>query len=286
MSIYEMVTDRIIQKLQEGTVPWKKCWKSHASYAYNRVSKRPYSFLNQMLLSKNGEYASFKQWKELGGHVKQGEKGEIVVFWKFFEKKIEKDEKDEEGDQKTSKMIPMLRYYTVFHISQVEGVEPLPDDSMELEEDTIFEPIDDAEILKMEYLSREGIELEESEYTEAFYCPGTDKIEVPAGERFGKPEEYYATLFHEMVHSTGHPNRLNRDLSGRFGSKRYAAEELVAELGSSFLLASTGIGTEELSDNSASYIQSWISHLRNDPKMIVIASGKAEKAIKFIENVA
>lgn len=248
MNIYEMVTNRIIEKLKEGIIPWRKCWNSAVPYAYNRVSKRPYSFLNQMLLSKYGEYASFKQWQELGGKVRRGEKGEIVVFWKF----LEKTKETEDGESVVA--IPILKYHTVFHISQVEGVQPL--EKLEYEyEDRVFEFIDDAEDIKNAYITREGINLEENRFTEACYRTEIDKIEVPAGKRFTKPEEYYAVLFHEIVHSTGHPTRLDRDISEKFGSKKYAAEELVAEIGSSFLLSRTGIETKATFDNSAAYIQ-------------------------------
>lgn len=278
MNVYEMVTDRILEKLKEGKIPWKKCWKSASSYAYNRVSKKPYSLLNQLLLSKNGEYASFKQWKKLGGHIKKGAKGEIVVFWKWLKK-----EKEDENGESTLERIPVLKYYTVFHISQVEGVDPLEKEDLSV---SLFESIECAEEIKEDYLNREHIAFEENKFTEASYSPANDKIEVPTGERFQKPEEYYATLFHEMVHSTGHPSRLNRDLSGRFGSKKYAAEELVAEIGSAILLSQTGIETDATFENSTAYVQSWIAHLKNDSRMIVLASGKAEKAVNFIENVA
>lgn len=266
MNVYEMVTDRILEKLKKGKIPWKKCWKSASSYAYNRVSKKPYSLLNQLLLSKNGEYASFKR------------------NWVVTLRKVQKVRLLSFGNgESTLERIPVLKYYTVFHISQVEGVAPLEKEDLSV---SLFESIECAEEIKEDYLNREHIAFEENEFTEASYSPANDKIEVPTGERFQKPEEYYATLFHEMVHSTGHPSRLNRDLSGRFGSKKYAAEELVAEIGSAILLSQTGIETDATFENSTAYVQSWITHLKNASRMIVLASGKAEKAVNFIENVA
>ncbi len=120
-SIYEMVTDRIINQLEQGVIPWQKPWTGVRSGAYNRISKKSYSLLNQMLLQHDGEYATFKQWQDLGGHVRKGEKSEIVTFWK-----IQPVEEEQEDGTKVVKQIPLLRYFNVFHISQVNGVEPLP----------------------------------------------------------------------------------------------------------------------------------------------------------------
>lgn len=119
MDIYKMVTDRILKQLEKGVVPWKKPWVYSGAGAFNRISNKPYSLCNQLLLQHEGEYATFNQWKELGGHVKKGEKSEMIVFWKLQEK-IE----EEDGKEKI-KQIPVLRYYNVFHISQVDNICPL-----------------------------------------------------------------------------------------------------------------------------------------------------------------
>ena len=119
--VYEMVTDRIIAELEKGNIPWKRPWTGVRSGAYNRITKKPYSIINQILLKYSGEYATFKQWSELGGHIKKGEKSEIVVFWKIYQK----EETNEETGEKEVRKIPVLKYYNVFHISQVEGVKPL-----------------------------------------------------------------------------------------------------------------------------------------------------------------
>ena len=118
-NVYEMVTDRIIEQLEKGIIPWQRPWTGVRDGAYNRVSNKPYSLLNQMLLLHDGEYATFKQWTELGGHIKKGEKSEIIVFWK-----IQPIEEEKEDGTKAIKQLPILRYYNVFHISQVEGIEP------------------------------------------------------------------------------------------------------------------------------------------------------------------
>lgn len=273
-NVYEMVTNRIIDQLSKGEIPWHKPWHGINSGAYNRVSKKPYSLMNQMLLSHDGEYATYKQWQDMGGQVRKGEKAEIVVFWKMI--KVE-DEKDGETREKN---IPMLRYYSVFHVSQVDGVEPLDIDAVE------HEPIAEAEKIKTDYMEREGIEIKEIFSNDAFYSPMGDFINIPSKEQYTDINEFYSTMFHEMTHSTGAETRLNRfnknEKLAKFGSEDYSKEELVAELGASFLMNSVGIETPKTFKNSAAYIQSWLNVLKNDPKMIVSAAGKAEKAVEFI----
>ena len=274
-NVYEMVTTRIIAELEKGIIPWQKPWTGIRSEAYNRVSKKPYSIINQMLLKHTGEYATFKQWQDLGGHVKKGEKSEIVVFWKIFEK----EEADKETGEKEVKKIPMLRYYNVFHISQVDGVEPLMLPFAEVE------PIEAADKIITEYIEREHITFEECASNEAFYSPSRDRVVVPMKEQYKHINEYYSTTFHELTHSTGHKNRLDRLHTGAdaaFGSETYSKEELVAEIGSASLMNLLGIETIKTFRNSAAYIQSWLKVLKSDNKFIVSASSKAEKAVNYI----
>ena len=274
--IYEMITDRIIEHLENGVVAWQKPWTGVHDGAYNRISNKPYSLLNQMLLSKTGEYASFKQWTELGGHIKKGEKAEIVTFWK-----IQPIEEENEDGEKVIKQIPLLRYYNVFHISQVEGVEPKSIDLNELQ------PIEEAERIKTEYMQREHIKILEKVTDKAFYSPSLDYIQVPCKEQYQNIEEFYSTLFHEMTHSTGHKVRLDReDVKDcmYFGSENYSKEELCAELGSAFLINKLGIASSKSFTNSTAYIQSWLRVLKNDKKFIISASSRAEKAVKYILN--
>ena len=274
--IYEMVTNRIIEQLEKGYIPWQKPWTGVHDGAYNRISNKPYSLLNQMLLSKTGEYASFKQWTELGGHIRKGEKAEIVTFWK-----IQQIEEENEDGEKIIKQLPLLRYYNVFHISQVEGVEPKSIDLNELQ------PIEEAERIKTEYMQREHIKILEKVTDKAFYSPSLDYIQVPCKEQYQHIEEFYSTLFHEMTHSTGHKNRLDReDVKDcmYFGSENYSKEELCAELGSAFLINKLGIASSKSFNNSTAYIQSWLRVLKNDKKFIISASSRAEKAVKYILN--
>jgi antirestriction protein ArdC len=277
MNVYEMVTERIIEQLESGVIPWQKPWTGSKNGAYNRVSMKPYSILNQMLLQHSGEYATFKQWTEAGGHIKNGAKSEIVSFWK-----IQLIEEEEDDGTKVKKQIPMLRYYHVFHISQVDGVEPK--EKIELQE---LEPIEEAERVKREYMDREHLKIYEKITDKAFYTPTFDYIEIPCKEQYKNVEEFYSTLFHEMIHSTGYYKRLNRLESGAsagFGSETYSKEELTAEIGSAMILNRLGIETDRTFSNSTAYIQNWLRVLRNDNKFIISASSKSEKAVKYIFN--
>lgn len=274
---YEMVTNRIIEQLENGVIPWQKPWSGTHSGAYNRISNKPYSLLNQMILKHNGEYATFKQWSDLGGKIRKGEKSEVVVFWK-----IQPFEEENENGEKVIKQIPLLRHYNVFHISQVDGVEPK--EQLKISD---LEPIEEAEKIKTDYMNREHLKIFEKVTNKAFYTPTFDYIEVPCKEQYQNIEEFYSTLFHEMIHSTGHKSRLNRsDMQGivRHGSEKYSKEELTAELGSATLINMLGIETEKSFRNSSAYIQNWLQALKNDNKFIVSASSKAEKAVKYILN--
>lgn len=277
INVYELVTNRIIEQLENNIIPWEKPWSGTIDGAFNRVSKKPYSILNQMLLKYDGEYASFKQWKDLGGHIRKGEKSEIVVFWKMYPIK----EKQNDGTE-IIKTIPLLKYINVFHISQVDGVEPL---KQKVTHD--IEPIDKAEKILNDYWNRENITIEHVKGDKAFYSPMFDKIQLPLFEQFKQSEEYYSTAFHESIHSTMKTSRCNRqeDRKGKvvsFGSEEYSKEELVAEVGSAQLMNIVGIETTKSFRNSTAYIQSWLKVLRNDNKFIVSASSKAEKAVNYI----
>ena len=274
LNVYEMVTERIIKQLEQGTIPWQKPWTGVRSGAFNRVSKKHYSLINQAILEKPGEYATFKQWKDLGGHIKKGAKAEIVVFWKI----IDVDEKNDKGEIEKKKL-PLLRYYNVFHISQVEGVEPLKEKL-----NTEIEPIEEADRIIKDYVDREHITFKECISDKAFYRPMTDTVVVPLKEQFKNTNSFYQVAFHEITHSTGAQKRLDRDIKelAPFGSEIYSKEELVAELGSAFLINHLGIETEGTFQNSASYIESWLQVLRTDNKFVVSASSKAEKAVNYI----
>lgn len=275
MNVYEMVTERIIEQLESGVIPWQRPWTGTRDGAYNRVTCNPYSILNQMLLQHCGEYATFKQWLEAGGHIKKGAKAEMITFWK-----IQQIKEEQEDGTEVIKKIPVLRYYNVFHISQVDGVEPK--EKPDLQEQ---EPIIEAEELKKMYMEREHIEIDETISNRAFYSQTLDYIQVPCKEQYTNIEEFYSTLFHEMVHSTGHMRRLNRIEAGArtgFGSETYSKEELVAEIGAAMTLNRLGIETEKTFKNSSAYIQNWLQVLKNDNKFVVSAASRAEKAVRYI----
>jgi len=276
-SVYEMITERIIEQLENGVIPWQKPWSGTHSGAYNRVSNKSYSLLNQLLLKHDGEYATFKQWNDLGGKIRKGEKSEVVTFWK-----IQPYEEENENGEKLIKQIPLLKYYNVFHISQVDGVEPK--EQLKISD---LEPIEEAEKIKLDYMNREHLQIRETISNKAFYLPTADYIQVPCKEQYQNIEEFYSTLFHEIVHSTGHKSRLDRkDIKDCLykGDENYSKEELTAELGSAFLINMLDIETEKSFRNSSAYIQNWLQALKNDNKFIVSASSKAEKAVKYILN--
>ena len=276
-NIYEMVTKRILEQLEQGVIPWEKPWNTGTlNGAFNRISKKPYSLLNQILLGRDGEWATFKQWTDLGGHIRKGEKASFVVFWK-----IQPYEDINADGEKIVKQIPLLRYYNVFHISQVDGVEPKS--KPELKE---VEPIEAAEKIKESYKEREHIRIIETITNGAGYDPVMDYIQVPCRKQYTDANEFYSTLFHEMVHSTGHKTRLDRLTSEdnlHFGSEVYSKEELCAELGSAMILNKIGIETPQTFKNSAGYIQNWLHAIKShDNKFIVSAASKAKKAVNFI----
>ena len=275
MDVYNMVTSRIISQLEQGCIPWKKPWASCLDGTFNRITRRPYSLLNRLLLLHDGEYATFRQWDQIGGRVKKGAKAEVVVFWKLQDK----EERDNNGDI-VIKKVPILRYYNVFHISQVENVL-----SLIKTEDFGTSPVEKAEKTLHDYLNREHIALSVGESDRAFYSLQTDSITVPQITQFEHAEEYYSTVFHECGHSTMIAARCNREKESKsvfFGSEKYSKEELIAEITSAAIMNSIGLETPETFQNSAAYIQSWLNALKNDKKLIVSASGKAEKAAKYI----
>lgn len=276
INVYEMVTSRIIEELEKGVIPWRKPWHGVLSGAYSRSTKKPYSLLNQMLLGKNGEWLTFNQIKQLGGSVKKGEKASFVVFWSPIKVK----ETDQDGNE-IEKTIPFLKYYNVFHITQTTGIEPLTP----VEEAEILKPVEKAENIINNYITKSGLKFEAAVSDRAYYSPSRDYVCVPAMEQYSDTSEYYSTTFHELTHSTGHKSRLNRLSSGAaaaFGGEDYSKEELVAELGAAALCNQCGIETAHSFKNSAAYIQGWLKALKNDKRLIVSASGQAQKAVDYI----
>lgn len=277
-TVCKLVTDRIIEELEKGKIPWVKPW-ARSGGAISHSTGKPYSLLNQMLLGRPGEWLTFKQAQAEGGKIRKGEKGRPVVFWKQIAIQEEKD------GEIVEKLAPVLRYYTVFHIDQTEGIEPrysVP------EAPAPVAPLLEAEAIITAYESKAPtLRIDRTGKSDsAYYSPALDYICVPCLEQYSRPEEYYSTLFHEMTHSTGHSSRLDRfkgsAACAAFGSAEYSKEELTAEIGAATLCNGCGIETQNSFRNSAAYIQGWLSALRNDNQMIITAAGKAEKAVNYI----
>ena len=270
MDIYAEITNRIISEMETGVIPWKKPWVASGG-CVSYATGKPYSLLNQMLLGRPGEYATYQQVQAAGGYVRRGEKAHMVVFWKFLQKE------DEETVE--VKEIPFLRYYNVFHIDQCEGLKakhskPLPQGA---------EADQKAEAIICGYLKSSGVRMTHQQGDRAFYRPSDDTITLPLLAQFHETSEYYSTAFHELIHSTGHSKRLSRlDKTAFFGSEAYSKEELIAEIGASALVNLAGLETAASFRNNAAYVQNWLQVLKSDKRFIVSASGKAEKAVALI----
>ena len=277
IDVYARVTDHILESLARGTVPWRKPWSGGESgLPKNLASKRPYRGVNVFLLGcmpySSPYWLTFKQAKEFGGHVRRGEKSSVVVFWKWIEK-----EKPESGEMDR---FPLLRYYNVFNAEQCElpaGAVPVPPS----DSGAVFEPIAACERIVAEMPARPAIRYAGSV---ACYRPADDTVCMPERERFDGPEPCYSTLFHELVHSTGHPSRLNRATltdAAPFGSRTYGKEELIAEMGAAFLCGFSGIENGTI-ENSAAYIAGWLRTIREDKRLVVHAAAAAQRAADFI----
>lgn len=274
--VYAMVTNRIIEHLEKGVVPWKQTW-TKVGQPKNLITQKPYRGINVWLLSSlnhsENQFLTFKQVKELGGRIKKDEKGNIIVFWKWIEK--------ENSQTKKIEKVPLLRYYNVFNISQCTGI---PESKLPEKVERKNDPIEECEKIINEMPNRPEIR---HEIHRACYYPERDYVNMPKMETFKDSESYYGALFHELVHSSGHKNRLNRKEvteKNAFGTEQYAIEELTAEMGASYLKSHAGIPIEQL-ENNAAYIQSWLKRLKEDKKFIVYASSQAQKATDYILNI-
>lgn len=276
---YQLVTDRILEQMEKGVCPWQKPWHGGLEGAISYVTRKPYSLINQFLLGKEGEYLTFNQIKNLGGKVKKGAKANFVVFFKQYPIKEEIINADGEKETKI-KNIPLLKHYYVFHISDTEGI------NSKIAEKPLcpLSPVDSAEEVITNYFNRETCKLNIRLSDKAYYSPSTDEVVSPKIDQYDCVEEYYGTIFHEVTHSSGIESRCNRDMSGFFGNDKYAKEELVAEIGSAFLVNKCGLDSDKAFKNSVAYLQSWSKRFKEDKKLIVSAATKAQKAVEFILN--
>lgn len=307
--IAEKVVNRIVEMIDSGaSLPWVKPWsmrpaavkviKNHIEITINPSSWNrkgvPYKGVNTYL--PGGEYITFNQCKAEGGSVKKGAKGWPILYWNF----IYKDTVNADGEKETVK-IPVLKYYTVFNVKDCDGIEQKFTPGSR----TIKVPIEhyefdgsnsdlnqDAEAIIASYISRAGnnFHIDRAEMSDrAYYSPGLDYVSVPRREQYKTVSEYYSTLFHELGHSTGHKTRLNRftgkAANAAFGSQEYSKEELVAEATAAAILNSLGMEDGNTFRNSAAYIKSWSSHIKNDPLMFVSAMTKAQAAFDMIVGI-
>ncbi len=278
--LYTDVTNKIVAAIEAGAATYSLPWQRIAGMPKNVASNRSYRGINTLLLWLIGNekdyttpfWATFKQWIDLGHPVRKGEKSATVVFWKVLDHAGTESSEPSDGSESADGRRPILaRAYHVFNACQVEGyampsVTRLSEEERNAKADAFFKrlPID---------VRHEG--------DRAFYRPSTDSVHLPEFCLFKDANGYYATRGHESVHATGAKHRLDRDLSGRFGSESYAVEELVAELGAAFLCADLGLSPEPRPDH-AGYIQSWLKVLKGDARAIFTAAGKAQAAVDWL----
>ena len=286
LDIYTRITDQIISALETGVKPWTQPW--NAAHAAGHVSKplrhngKPYAGINILTLwatSMERHFAApiwmtFKQARELGGHVRKGEKGSLVVYADT----MVKTEESANG-QDEERFIPFLKAYSVFNVDQIED---LPDHFYALANN---EPNPDERIASAEdFFAQAGADIRHGGDS-AFYTPSLDFIQMPPFEAFRDAQGYYATLAHESTHWTRHKSRLDRDLGRkRMGDEGYAREELVAELGAAFLCADLGLALEDRADHAA-YIGSWLKVLKNDKRAIFSAAAHAQNAAEYLSSL-
>ena len=273
-TVYQDVTNSIIEQLEKGAIPWVKPWRADSSADKNLLTQKPYQGINRLILGLSGMvngygvpvWASYKQWESIGGNVRKGEKGTRIVFFS----KVDKENK-QTGDKES---YSVLKAYWVFNASQIDGIDIVPTETVEKP----FTAIELAEtrIVKTGAALSHGGDA-------AFYAPSVDRIQLPNKGTFNSEANYYATAFHELVHWTGAKHRLDRNLDkGRFGNPAYAFEELVAEMGAAFLCQDYGIQGEL---RHAGYIQSWLKALRDDSKAVFKAAALAQKAADYLNGL-
>lgn len=276
MKAKEIIINDILEELKSGVAPWNKPWFSIGKC--NLETGHIYRGINTLLLASSEDqfYLTFKQVQALGGSVKAGSKGRRICFWNWLIKK------DETSGKETK--IPSVKYYVIFGLSQLE----LPEDkkekliakrTLELKENKINMNVE-------EFISATKADIRHTDKSRAYYSPAFDFINIPELGQFENSDLYYKTLFHELTHWTGHEKRCARDMANKkaaFGSEDYAKEELIAEIGSSFLAAEFDIDLEV--KNTAAYINGWMQAIRSDKNFIFSAASKAEKALEYLKQL-
>ena len=284
--IYQIITDRFVAQLERGTVPWQRPWIS----PQNMASQKPYHGVNIFTLAceerESPFWLTYRQASELGGNVKPGEKSTPVVYWQMLERQ-DKNGTVMLNSNGRPEVMPFIRWSNVFNIEQTQGIQ-----QPELSIETVQQPALDKAKAILDSANFCQIK-KNGQNDRAVYCPATDTIEIPSVKRFPNKADWFHTIFHELGHSTGSADRLNREgIAEKIepGSEKYAKEELIAELCASFLSNEAGTLGDVQFKNSSSYLKSWITRLQNNPKVIVMACAAAQKACRFVlgerENVS
>jgi antirestriction protein ArdC len=279
-TIYQMVTDTVMDALKRGVVPWRKQWTARGYLPTSMSTGKPYRGINNFLLNMSGYgspyWGTFKKIRELGGMVRKGERSTVIVFWKRL---VIADDRAQDG----KKVIFMLRYYRVFNAEQADGLPGKFYPQQVAGQDV--EHLTDADAAIAGYLANGGPKLVKRAGDEASYDWKGDQVTLPLDEQFNSAANRYDATFHELVHSTGAAKRLHRDQANldtfdHFGGQQYAREELDAQMGAAMLNAVFGIDVQH--ENSAAYIANWLRALKNDHKLVIKAAGEAQKAADLI----
>ena len=282
--VYAEITDRILKALEGGVVPWERPWQGGAGPS-NLVSRKPYRGMNVLILAMSGRqspyWLTYRQAQALGGHVRQGERGTRIHFWKPLRVRG-KDEGGADGGGADveaggkARQVLMAKTYTVFNVEQCEDIA-----APEVPGDLVFEPIAEAERILTGIRPVPRVETG----TAAYFHAREDYVAIPPKASFVSVEHYYSTLFHELTHWTGHKDRLARETlaqATRFGDSNYSKEELVAEMGSGFLGAMAGIDTAPVEKNRVAYLQNWLAALKNDKRLVISAAAQAQRAVDYL----
>lgn len=288
--LYREVTDKIISMIEKGVAPWRRTWSTYG-LARNYATGHIYTGIN-MILMNNTEHAvpyfmTFNQIQERGAQIRKGAKAQMVIYFNVYYKdandrnltKYEARARADRGEE--IQVLKFIKYYNVFNIADIEGIEfEIPE--MELKPN---EKIEKCETIIENMPNRP--ELKSIDGNRAFYSPTHDFVNMPAIEQFETAEDYYATCFHEHIHATGHASRLKREEvmnPQKYGSQPYSREELVAEMGASFLCSTVQIDFDGITENSAAYLAGWLNILKADSKFIFKAAAEAQKAADYILN--
>lgn len=275
--VYDKITASIIEALEKGVAPWVKPWKGGTPYPVNAMTGKPYHGMNVFILWATAylkefscdRWLTYKQAESLGAQVRKGEKGISCIFYSIREK----DQELPDGSTETF-TYPVARAFTLFNVDQIDGLTPEFKTGLESQDVSKWD-----ENNTLADAIEQGAAIQVIEATQAYYSPVKDHVAMPAKTAFVTAEDYYATKLHEFGHWTGHKDRLNRDLSGTFGTESYAFEELIAEMTAAFLCAEAGI---EGKLQHPEYIASWLKVLKNDNKAVIEAAKQAKKASGFL----